>query len=673
MIRTIERTVRYAQLRGGERWLDSITLTGLEVEPDGAIELQRVPAVKPPSIATPGPVDASGIALDSVCGLYLADAAEHAVFRVALDCGDRLRWPGQDGSITSPDPAGICVGPLSRLYIACPEKGQVVVLTTPDMNLVDAWTTGLQKPTWIAADGLLALLVSDPGGGLVARLDPHGRIDSAFKSAFALPVGATSPASLAVDSDGVIYLACVGVPGVSRYLRDGLPAGPPMATDTKPQAVAIEGNVLYVADETTGQVRLYALPDGHFVGSIAGFEGPVSAITVSADGTLYLKTGQDDVYVVGTPGAARIAGGNLVAGPIDAGEDNTWYRAAITSDEPAATLVSFDTYLSGTANAVPAWMPAPSWDELLSDRPNRYLWLRVTLSSRDGVSTPRLVQVEAETPGDSYMNHLPAVYARESSSDFLERLLDLAKSVLGDLDAAIAGLPRIVDPEMSPAEDLPWLASWLAFDVPAALADLRNPDKLRKLIASLPSLYRRRGTPAGVADYLEIYTGTRPHLLESFRDRAVWVLGGTSALGFDTGLPTTSVDGLIVDESVVGATTLQEDGWGYSLFEPTAHRFSVLIPAASVADDAARRLLRNVVEEQKPAHTDFHLCFVEPMLRVGVQSRLGIDSIVAGPPEPSPLGSGDALDRTLYLADDPPAAPGAVQRRARIGIDTRLA
>jgi hypothetical protein len=130
---------------------------------------------------------------------------------------------------------------------------------------------------------------------------------------------------------------------------------------------------------------------------------------------------------------------------------------------------------------------------------------------------------------------------------------------------------------------------------------------------------------------------------------------------------------LIVDESVVGSTTLHEDGWGYSLFEPTAHRFTVIVPAASVGDDAARRILPSVVEEQKPAHTDFHLCFTEPKLRVGIQSRLGVDAIVAGPPQPSPLGAGDALDRTLYLADDPPAAPGAVQRRARIGIDTRLA
>jgi len=437
--------------------------------------------------------------------------------------------------------------------------------------------------------------------------------------------------------------------------------------------VAIAGKVLYVADETTGQVRLYGLPDGVFIGSVAGFQGPVSAIAVGSDGELYLKTGVDDSYVVGTAAAGCVSSGTLEAGPLDAGKDNTWYRLAVGTTETAGTSVDLETYLSTNPAAAPGWMPASSLDELLSDRPFRYLWVRLTLSSADGATSPRLLQVEAETPGDSYLEHLPAVYARDATSDFLERLLDLAKSVLGDLEAAIAALPRLFDPKSSPAADLPWLASWLAFDIPPRFADLTRPDALRHLIGQLHTLYKRRGTPAGVSEFVEIYTGVRPHLIEGFRERGIWVLGATSALGFDTALPRTSVDGLIVDESAIGATTLTEDGWGWSLFEPTAHRFTVLVPAASARGESSRRFMRDVIEQQKPAHTDFHLCFIEPNLRIGIQSRLGVDAIISGPPQPTPLDSGQALDRNLRLADDPNAGTGAVQRRARIGIDTRLA
>ncbi len=673
MIRTTELAVRYAQLRDGERWLDSATLAGLEVEPDGSVVLQRVPMVVPPSLSSPASVGPSGIAIDNSCGLYLADSTDHAVLRLALDCGDQLRWPGRADPLSAPSPAGICLGPLNRLYVACPDLGQVLVFTTPDLNLIDGWRTGLQRPTWIAADGSLAIVVSDPGAGFVVRIDPLGRVDTTFQIAFALPAGATSPASLAVDPAGVVYLACAGINGLSRFTRGGQSAGSPIATETVPQAVAIAGAVLFVADETTGQVRLYGLPDGVFIGSVAGFQGPASAIAVRSDGELYLKTGVDDSYVMGAAAAGCVPSGTFEAGPLDAGEDNTWYRLAVATDEPAQTLVGLETYLSTNPAAAPGWMPASSLDELLSDRPYRYLWVRVTLSSVDGVTSPSLLQVEAETPGDSYLEHLPAIYSRDPTSDFLERLLDLAKSVLGDLEAAIAGLPRLFDPRSSPAADLPWLASWLAFDVPARLADLRRPDALRNLIGRLNSLYKRRGTPAGVSEFVQIYTGVRPHLIEGFRERGIWVLGATSALGFDTTLPRTSIDGLIVDESAVGATTLREDGWGWSLFEPTAHRFTVLVPAASAGDESSRRFLRSVIEQQKPAHTDFHLCFTEPTLRIGIQSRLGVDAIIAGPPQPTPLDSGQALDRDLRLADDELAATGAVQRRARIGIDTRLA
>ena len=51
-----------------------------------------------------------------------------------------------------------------------------------------------------------------------------------------------------------------------------------------------------------------------------------------------------------------------------------------------------------------------------------------------------------------------------------------------------------------------------------------------------------------------------------------------------------------------------------------------------------RAALREVIDAEKPAHTDYHLCFVEPRLRVGFQARLGIDAIVGNGPAPLRLG-----------------------------------
>jgi phage tail-like protein len=87
-----------------------------------------------------------------------------------------------------------------------------------------------------------------------------------------------------------------------------------------------------------------------------------------------------------------------------------------------------------------------------------------------------------------------------------------------------------------------------------------------------------------------------------------------------------------VGSAVVGEGRPQTPAdYGAALADDYAHLFTVVVPAAQVALAAQRQALRELIEAEKPAHTDFDLCLVEPRMRVGVQARLGIDSIVAGP------------------------------------------
>ena len=101
-----QERIRYALLRDGERWAD-VSLDGLEVFPDGTIELRRLPAITPPHVLTPGGADPSGLALDDQCGLYISDAPGRRLIREALDCHDRLVIPGMsDGGSPFEEPRG---------------------------------------------------------------------------------------------------------------------------------------------------------------------------------------------------------------------------------------------------------------------------------------------------------------------------------------------------------------------------------------------------------------------------------------------------------------------------------------------------------------------------------------------------------------------------------------
>lgn len=86
----------------------------------------------------------------------------------------------------------------------------------------------------------------------------------------------------------------------------------------------------------------------------------------------------------------------------------------------------------------------------------------------------------------------------------------------------------------------------------------------------------------------------------------------------------------------------------------------MIVPAAWVATAHAEQTLRRAIEAEKPAHTSYDLCLLEPRFRVGVQATLGVNTLVAA-------------THTLRLApaDGGDVAPSRAPRH-RLGLDTVL-
>jgi len=686
--------VRFSYARWLESWPE-VTLAGLAEGPGGDLRLLPLPGLAAPWLQAPADLGTSGLALDDACGLYVADTDDDRILRFGLDCGAELELGGPPVKA----PRGLAVGAHEWLFVANGD-GTVLVYATPDLRLRDVWP-GFQQPIAIATHGN-AVLVVDAGAKRVLRFDDLGAPDTAFDAAVAPPSGPADPRAVAVGSDGTIYIGDAATGSVVRFDWTGTPSGAALATGTQPSALAVRGAVLYVGDATTGQVQLYALPDGVLLGDVAGFDGAVTALAVGDD-ELFIKPELDGTYLVAQDDTAFAPSGTLTSGPLDAGEESTWSRAAALCRRPDGTAVGLEWYLDDIATpGVIAWQTAPALDVRLAD--HRYLWLRVTLTTRDVTVSPSLLQVEAQTTGDSYLDFLPYVYSHDPDRPgltaaeldtvdpanlepgdlpylrdeyartppegaFLERLLDLARSDIDDLDRAVAGLPALFDPATAPASLLGWLPSWLAFDVPARYADESKRPELRRLLLGLAALYRWRGTPRGVADFVEIYTGVRPTLFEEYHARPLWVLDQT-VLGFGSGLYDRDLDGILVGDSVVGETGPEDPAtFGAAVFASTAHRFAAVLPPVAGLDDDMRALVMRVLETEKPAHTAFHLCFTEPRMRVGVQARVGVDAVLAAEPE------GRALDDDAILGIDTRLAPptehvGAVGSHAQLGIDT---
>jgi phage tail-like protein len=328
-------------------------------------------------------------------------------------------------------------------------------------------------------------------------------------------------------------------------------------------------------------------------------------------------------------------------------------------------------------------------DLFIGGAPKRYLWIAALFLS-DGRNTPTVSQMLVEFDHDGYLAQLPAVYQTDPGSrDFLLRFLALTETLFQELENKIARLPALFDPRAAPKEILPWLATWLGLD----LDDRWDEETQRRLIATAFERYGRRGTVAGLRESLQLFAGVTGIIQEPILNAAWWSLPGeattcgcgcnrnraqqpqwqnteNSLLGATTMLAASHPQGAVLGSTATldYSTLITNEEFGSPLFEDVAHQFTVQIYRSALTRAEAMSRVRAVLDREKPAHTDYHLCVIEPRMRVGFQASVGIDTVVGGSADDIELGSA-ILGGYDVIGGGP---PGKVGSQNRIGIETRL-
>jgi len=142
----------------------------------------------------------------------------------------------------------------------------------------------------------------------------------------------------------------------------------------------------------------------------------------------------------------------------------------------------------------------------------------------------------------TYLKYLPAIY---SADDFMGRFLLIFESILSPIDRTVGNLHYYFDPQITPAELLPWLASWLGLAL-----DERWPEEQRRaLILAAVDLYQWRGTRHGLSEFVRLYTGLTPEIVE----HGVGRRGVTEAAAFRFTVRIKVPDPALVDRAVVEA------------------------------------------------------------------------------------------------------------------------
>ena len=732
----------YRYLNRDNQWLD-FQWWNLEQNEDGSLRLASVPlfagVVAPEIMRLPSPVGVAGVTVTPDGNLYYTDPQGHRIWRVEpcfnenrpVHCFSGLgSLPGQCRV-----PRGLAWHALrNALIVADSGNHRIQLLSPEDMQVIGIWGQAdpfgtprpgaaageLNTPTSLAADPEGNVFVVDSGNQRVERFDPEGNVVPGFWHNVSQSAPGLAPSEVAAVGvrDAIeVFILEVATSRLWVFDREGMlirSSGNPSFNGA--MGLTVAGDELYIGNENPRRVlRFHA--DGELVGPARGYAGPVAALCTD-ETFLYVHSGGAYPPVRLVRRGAYSERGIIRGGPFENASPRV---APLKSDGRSERLVMlhrlrcFFASLRGDAHvqlycytSLDASVPPPDpltapghvfdttqWNRLgvldslegmFSGNPKDLTWIGIEFAG--GAETPVLPNIRLDFDHQSLLEYVPAIYKERkaqppAASDngnedlrwFLLRFLSLFESPFADIDREIAKLTWIFDPQAIPGKYLGWLADTVGVELEESWTD----GKKREAIANGFAMHAKRGTPAGLKDFVKFSTGADVHIEEPITRAAWWSLPGgpdlarrenqNSILGVTTMLAAAEPQGAVLGMTAVldHSHLIGDEDYGAPLFSDLAHRFLVQVDRGEVRCRERLEALRAVIEQEKPAHTAYHLCVIEPRMRVGFQSRLGIDAIVAS----ALTGEGRSVVQGAEsgLAGAPSGRIGAA---SKVGQNTRL-
>jgi phage tail-like protein len=653
--------------------------------------LAPFPCVRGGTSGAPGVLDAPrGLLIPpNHSALFVADSGNHRIqifdlntYRLLEIWGASAPWAGsQPGSFDTP------------WTMAADEAGNIYV--------VDYGNQRVQKFNFLGD------VIASFAQNVAASGKLHKPVDVAIRTVCGKTqvfITDSSPAQILVFDD-------TGNPVLDSSGSSTVVADPHL---TKPMGLAITGDALYVGDNSARRIFRFQIGDKPaFVGEAIGYDGPIAGLFLDHKNNLWVHPGDSLAPIpLSTDTGHGALGAIWSIHPISAGRAVQWHRL-LALLEPLSSNSHFDLFAyasdkptdtpSVDVNATnpfsdPRWHSFPSLanidltDIYLGGAQKQYIWVGALFSS-DGTGSPKLSQLRIEYDWPTYDPYLPAIYRNQGKcGDFLPRLLSLFQSFFAGVEHEIGALPALFDPAAVRPSFIPWLAGCLGLDVDQSW----TVAKQRDVLAQIFEYYAKRGTAEGLREALRLFAGVNAQVDEPILNAAWWSLPGTgdaccegcaaaaaangtnwtvtgnSVLGWTTMLPPAQPQGAIVGTTadLDQSHLITDKDFGAPLFTDVAYQFRVQVYKSQAGSPEALAKIRAILDNEKPAHTTYQLCVIEPAFRIGFQSNIGVDTVVGGPPHDLRLGSKQALGVDSALGGTPAPRLGD---GTRLGVSTRLA
>ncbi|HWE56038.1 MAG TPA: phage tail protein [Acidimicrobiales bacterium] len=107
-----------------------------------------------------------------------------------------------------------------------------------------------------------------------------------------------------------------------------------------------------------------------------------------------------------------------------------------------------------------------------------------------------------------FVDQLPGALQED---EFCRNLVSAFDEVIAPVFSTLDCFEAYLDPVLAPPDFVEWLATWVGVDID----ETWTLERRRRLIKEAATLYRIRGTVAGLAAHLRLYAGVAPEIEES--------------------------------------------------------------------------------------------------------------------------------------------------------------
>jgi len=237
--------------------------------------------------------DPAGVAVDSSGNLYIADTANHVIREVTggiitTIAGNNTGGYGGDGGLAIDaeleSPASVAVDSAGNIYIADTGNNAIREITNGNIKTIAGAGVAnivLNSPSTVLVDKNFNVYIADTNGLRVLEFSPSsgtvtvlaGNGNDGFSGDFGLAINAqlSDPASIALDSNGNLYIADTDNNRIRKLYPDGTIAtiagngtpgsggngGKASAAELSfPHGLAVFGSDVYISDSDNQEIRV---------------------------------------------------------------------------------------------------------------------------------------------------------------------------------------------------------------------------------------------------------------------------------------------------------------------------------------------------------------------------------------------------------------------------------